>query len=184
MQEQITNRFSTIPYIWELRNKAAQKELYSFVDEFVEAVPEVFPRCCIHFEDWTGVDAINLLKRYREKVCCYNDDIQGTAAITLSGLINAMKIKKQKLSQQKILFLGAGSAGIGIADLIVSVMVQEGLSLKEAQSRISLFDINGLIESKRTDLQDFQKPYAHPNSPTKDFIEAIKSIQAHSNHRC
>src|SRR3984957_12170699 len=164
-------------YLGIRESRPSQKDLYSFVDEFVEAVQEVFPKCCIHFEDWTGVDAINLLKRYREKVSCYNDDIQGTAAITLSGLINAMKIKKQKLSQQKILFLGAGSAGIGIADLIVSVMVQEGLSLKEAQSRISLFDVNGLIESKRNDLQDFQKPYAHPNHSIRDFVEAITSIE-------
>ncbi len=164
-------------YLGMRETRPAQKELYAFVDEFVEAVQEVFPLCCIHFEDWTGVDAINLLKRYREKVSCYNDDIQGTAAITLSGLINAMKIKKRKLSQQKILFLGAGSAGIGIADLIVSVMVQESLSMKEAQSHISLFDVNGLIESKRNDLLDFQKPYAHPNTPTKDFTEAIKLIK-------
>jgi malate dehydrogenase (oxaloacetate-decarboxylating)(NADP+) len=164
-------------YLGIRQTRPPQAELYSFVDEFVEAVQEVFPLCCIHFEDWTGVDAMNLLKRYREKVSCYNDDIQGTAAITLSGLINAMKIKKQKLSQQKILFFGAGSAGIGIADLLVSVMVQEGLSLKEAQSRVSLFDVNGLIESKRNDLQDFQKPYAHPNNPTRDFVEVIKSIK-------
>ena len=164
-------------YLGLRETRPSQKDLYSFVDEFVEAVQEVFPKCCIHFEDWTGVDAINLLKRYREKVCCYNDDIQGTAAITISGLFNAVKIKKQKLSQQKILFLGAGSAGIGIADLIVSVMVQEGLSLKDAQSRISLFDVNGLIESNRKDLQDFQKPYAHPNKPIKDFAEAVKSFK-------
>ena len=112
--------------------RPSQKELYAFVDEFVEAVQEVFPLCCIHFEDWTGTDAINLLERYRDKVCCFNDDIQGTAAITVSGLINAMKIKKEKFKDQRILFLGAGSAGIGIANLIASVMVQEGLSLKEA----------------------------------------------------
>ena len=164
-------------YLGLRETRPSQKDLHAFVDEFVEAVQEVFPLCCIHFEDWTGSDAIDLLKRYREKVCCFNDDIQGTSAITLSGLINAMKIKKQNLSQQKILFLGAGSAGIGIADLIVSVMVQEGLSLKEAQSRISLFDINGLIESKRADLMGYQKPYAHPNKPTKDFVEAIQSIK-------
>jgi malate dehydrogenase (oxaloacetate-decarboxylating)(NADP+) len=164
-------------YLGIRETRPSQKDLYTFVDEFVEAVQEVFPLCCIHFEDWTGVDAINLLKRYREKVSCYNDDIQGTAAITLSGLINAMKIKKQKLSQQKILFLGAGSAGIGIADLIASVMVQEGLSLKDAQSHISLFDVNGLLESTRTDLLDFQKPYAHSSKQTKDFVEAVKLIK-------
>lgn len=164
-------------YLGIRQTRPSKEDLYQFVDEFVEAVQEVFPLCCIHFEDWTGVDAVNLLKRYGEKVSCYNDDIQGTAAITLTGLINAMKIKKQKLKEQKILFLGAGSAGTGIADLIASVMVQEGLSLKEAQACISLFDVNGLIESNRKDLQDFQKPYAHANTPTKSFVEAIKAFK-------
>jgi malate dehydrogenase (oxaloacetate-decarboxylating)(NADP+) len=147
------------------------------VDEFVEAIQEVFPKCCIHFEDWTGVDAVNLLERYRNKVCCFNDDIQGTASIVVSGLINALKIKKERFSQQKILFLGAGSAGIGIANLIASCMVQEGLSLKEAQRNIALFDVHGLIESKRTDLADFQKPYAHSLNPTKDFLQAIQEFK-------
>lgn len=164
-------------YLGLRQARPPQKELYDFVQEFVEAVQEVFPLCCIHFEDWTGVDAVNLLKIYRDKVCCFNDDIQGTAAISVSGLINAMKIKKQKISDQKILFLGAGSAGIGIADLIVSMMVQEGLSLKDAQSRISLFDVNGLLESTRKDLFDFQKPYAHQHPPTHDFVKAIQSIK-------
>lgn len=154
-----------------------QKELYSFVDEFVQAVQEIFPLCCIHFEDWTGVDAVNLLKRYRDKICMFNDDIQGTAGITISGLINAMKVKKEKFSKQKILFLGAGSAGIGIADLIASVMVEEGLSQKEAEGRIALFDVRGLIEAKRSDLFDFQKPYAHPLPPTKDFVQTIKTFK-------
>lgn len=161
-------------YLGLKESRPSQKVLYSFVDEFVEAVQQVFPLCCIHFEDWTGVDAVNLLARYREKVCCFNDDIQGTAAIVVSGLVNAMKIKKEKFSDQRILFLGAGSAGIGIANLIASVMVQEGLSLKEAQARIALFDVHGLIQSKRSDLVDFQKPYAHALRPTKEFAEAIK----------
>lgn len=157
--------------------RPSQKELYAFVDEFVEAVQEVFPLCCIHFEDWTGVDAINLLQRYRNQVCCFNDDIQGTAAIVVSGLINAMKIKKEAFRDQRVLFLGAGSAGIGIADLIVSVMVQEGMPLKEAQSRIALFDVHGLLEAKRKDLFDFQKPYAHALPATKQFVQAIQSFK-------
>lgn len=157
--------------------RPTEEQLYSFVDEFVDAVQEVFPLCCIHFEDWTGKDAVNLLQRYRDKVCCYNDDIQGTAAITLTGIVNALKIKKEKLKEQRILFLGAGSAGIGIANLIASVMVEEGLSLKDAQSHISLFDLNGLLESKRTDLFDFQKPYAHPATPIKDLVAAIKAFK-------
>lgn len=164
-------------YLGLKEKRPTQEELYSFVDEFVEAVQEIFPLCCIHFEDWTGVDAVNLLKRYRDKVCCFNDDIQGTSAIAVSGLINAMKIKKEKFANQRILFLGAGSAGVGIADLIVAVMVQEGLSLKDAQSQVALFDVHGLIESKRTDLFDFQKPYAHPMAPTKDFVEAIHAFK-------
>jgi len=164
-------------YLGLKERRPAQKDLYSFVDEFVEAVQEVFPLCCIHFEDWTGADAVNLLKRYREKVCCFNDDIQGTSAIAITGFINAMKIKKEKFADQKILFLGAGSAGIGIANLIVSVMVQEGLSLKEAQSRVALFDVHGLIEAKRSDLFDFQKPYAHAMPPTKDFVQAINAFK-------
>jgi malate dehydrogenase (oxaloacetate-decarboxylating)(NADP+) len=164
-------------YLGLKQPRPSQQELYAFVDEFVEAVQDVFPLCCIHFEDWTGTDAINLLERYRDKVCCFNDDIQGTAAITVSGLINAMKIKKEKFKDQRILFLGAGSAGIGIANLIASVMVQEGLSLKEAQSRIALFDVNGLIESKRTDLLPYQQPYAHALTPTKELVQAINTFK-------
>src|SRR5262249_56733844 len=122
-------------------------DLYSFVDDFVDAVQEVFPLCCIHFEDWTGVDAVHLLQRYRDKVCCYNDDIQGTASVTVAGLLNAVRIKGTKLSDEKILFLGAGSAGIGIADLIVSTMVREGLSAEQGRGRIYLFDVLGLIEA-------------------------------------
>lgn len=149
------------------------EELNRFVDEFVDAVQKLYPKCCIHFEDWTGVDAVHLLARYRDKVCCYNDDIQGTAGITLAGLINANKILKQKLKDQRILFLGAGSAGIGIADLIVSAMKREGLSEKEARKRISLFDVNGLLQAKRTDLYDFQRPYAHDYPAITDFVHAI-----------
>ncbi|TVQ43409.1 MAG: NAD-dependent malic enzyme [Gloeocapsa sp. DLM2.Bin57] len=164
-------------YLGLRQTRPSTEDLFSFVDEFVEAVQEVFPRCCIHFEDWTGVDAVHLLERYRDKVCCYNDDVQGTAGIAVAGLVNAMKITGKQFRDQRILFLGAGSAGIGIANLIVSTMVQEGLSLKDAQSQIFLFDVNGLLESTRTDLVDFQLPYAHDNPPLKDFVEAIKLIK-------
>src|SRR6516164_9831907 len=126
-------------YLGIRQTRPRTDELYAFVDEFVDAVQEVFPLCCIHFEDWTGVDAVHLLQRYRDKVCCYNDDIQGTAAVALAGLLNAVRIKGTKLSEEKVLFLGAGSAGIGIADLIVSAMRNEGLSEEQARSRISLF---------------------------------------------
>lgn len=164
-------------YLGLRKTRPTTDELYSFVDEFVEAVQEVFPKCCIHFEDWTGVDAVHLLQRYRDTYCVYNDDVQGTAGIVLAGMINAARIKGSELSSEKYLFLGAGSAGIGLANLLCSAMVEEGLSLEEAQSRVYMFDVNGLLESSRTDLVDFQKPYAHAHAPTRDFVAAIESIR-------
>ncbi len=164
-------------YLGMRKTRPATADLYSFVDEFVEAVQEVFPKCCIHFEDWTGADAVHLLQRYRDKYCVYNDDVQGTAGITLAGMINAAKIKSTKLKDEKYLFLGAGSAGIGLASLLCSALVPQGMNLKEAQSRVHMFDINGLLEASRTDLLDFQKPYAHQHAPTRDFVAAIESIK-------
>jgi malate dehydrogenase (oxaloacetate-decarboxylating)(NADP+) len=164
-------------YLGLRQTRPRTDELYQFVDELVDAVQEVFPLCCIHFEDWTGVDAIHLLQRYRDKVCCFNDDIQGTAAVALAGLMNAARIKGTRLSDEKVLFLGAGSAGIGIADLIVSAMRGEGASEEQARARISLFDVRGLIEPGRKDLEDFQMPYAHAMKPITDFVEAIEAIK-------
>ena len=164
-------------YLGLRKKRPSTEELYSFVDEFVEAVQEVFPKCCIHFEDWTGVDAIHLLERYRNKVSCYNDDVQGTAGITLAGMINATKLKGTQLKDEKYLFLGAGSAAIGLANLLCTALGEQGVSLEDAQSRVYMFDVKGLLESTRTDLVDFQMPYAHPHPPTKDFVAAIESIK-------
>ena len=100
-------------YLGLRRTRPSTEDLYSFVDEFVEAVQTVFPKCCIHFEDWTGVDAVHLLERYRNKYSVYNDDVQGTAGITLAGMINAARLKGTNLKDEKYLFLGAGSAAIG-----------------------------------------------------------------------
>jgi len=164
-------------YLGMRKTRPSTEELYSFVDEFVEAVQDVFPKCCIHFEDWTGVDAMHLLQRYRDKYCVYNDDVQGTAGITLAGMINATKLKGTQLKDEKYLFLGAGSAGIGLADLLCSALVAQSMKLKDAQSRVYMFDVNGLLESTRKDLVDFQKPYAHKHAPTRDFVAAIESIR-------
>jgi len=164
-------------YLGLRRSRPSTEELYSFVDEFVEAVQEVFPLCCIHFEDWTGSDAMHLLQRYRDKYNVYNDDVQGTAGITLAGMTNATKLKGTNLKDEKYLFLGAGSAGIGLANLLCSALVVQGMTLKEAQSRVTMFDINGLLETTRKDLADFQIPYAHQHAPTRDFIAAIESIK-------
>ena len=97
-------------YLGMRKTRPPTEELYSFVDEFMEAAQEVFQNCCVHFEDWTGVDAMHLLERYRDKYCVYNDDVQGTAGITLAGMINAAKLKGKKLKDEKYLFVGADSS--------------------------------------------------------------------------
>jgi malate dehydrogenase (oxaloacetate-decarboxylating)(NADP+) len=164
-------------YLGMRKTRPPTADLYAFVDEFVEAVQEVFPTCCIHFEDWTGTDAIHLLQRYRDHYCVYNDDVQGTAGIVLTGMINAAKLKGTSLRDEKYLFLGAGSAGVGLANLLCTALVEQGVTLKDAQSRVYMFDINGLLETTRKDLVDFQKPYAHEHAPTRDFVAAIESIK-------
>jgi len=152
-------------------------ELDAFVQEFVDAVQDVFPKCCIHFEDWKGADAIRLLARYVDQISCYNDDIQGTGSVTVAGLYNALKISKGDLKDQRILFLGAGSAGIGIANMIVSAMVLEGVKPEQAKEQISLFDVNGLLEPSRKGLLPEQMMYAHSHAPTKDLVAAIRSLK-------
>jgi malate dehydrogenase (oxaloacetate-decarboxylating)(NADP+) len=140
-------------------------------------VQQVFPGCCIHFEDWKGTDAIRLLNRYADKVLCYNDDIQGTASVALAGLTTALQIIDAPLTDQRILFLGAGSAGIGIANLIAAAMQTKGLSQDAARSRISMFDIDGLLEPSRAGLSDAQKVYAHKAQPSKDLVETIETLK-------
>lgn len=156
-------------YVGLRRHRPPTEELYAFVDEFVDAVQEVFPNCCIHFEDWTGADAIALLARYRNQVCCYNDDIQGTAGIVLAGLINALKITGGQLKDQRILFLGAGSAAIGLADLIVSALGQQGVPTETARQQIRMFDTQGLVVAGRPGLQTYKLSYAHKLPPSKPF---------------
>ena len=152
-------------------------ELDAFVDEFVQAVQEVFPGCCIHFEDWKGTDAIRLLAKYRDEVLCYNDDIQGTASVTIAGLTTALQIKNEKLVDQRILFLGAGSAGIGISNMIVSAMQLEGSAEAEARKRIALFDVGGLIEPSRKDLSPSQQAYAHQAEPSTNLVATIEAFK-------
>src|SRR5262249_51620889 len=125
----------------------------------------------IHFEDWKGTDALRLLSTYASRVLCYNDDIQGTASVVLAGLISALQ--GTPLSNQRVLFLGAGSAGIGIANLIASASQAGGLSASEARARIAMFDIDGLLEPSRRDLTPEQRVYAHAAEPTRDLVKAI-----------
>jgi malate dehydrogenase (oxaloacetate-decarboxylating)(NADP+) len=166
------------PLYLGLREKPpSDDELDELADEFVAAVQKVFPGCCIHFEDWKGTDAIRMLKRYVDKVLCYNDDIQGTASVTLAGLTTALQIIDAPLTEQRILFLGAGSAAIGIANLIASAMQIKGLSGDAARSRISMFDIDGLLESSRSGLSKEQAVYAHKAPPSKDLAETVERLK-------
>ncbi|RCS54380.1 NAD-dependent malic enzyme [Bremerella cremea] len=155
----------------------SEDEIDSIVDAFVEAANEVFPGVCVHFEDWRGTDAIRLLKRYQDKYLVYNDDIQGTASVTLAGLITALQIKREKLTDQRILFAGAGSAGIGIANMIVEAMKMQGLSEADARAKIAMFDVDGLLTKKRENLSPSQQAYAHDQEDTTDLEEAVKEVR-------
>jgi len=152
-------------------------EVDTLVEEFVTAVQEEFPACCIQFEDWGRADAFRLLARYRNRVCCFNDDIQGSGAVVLAGVLSALRITGGGLIDQTFLFLGAGSAGVGVADLLTQAMIAEGISAEQARARIWLFNRNGLVESRRDDLTDFQRPYAHHHASTRNFVAAIESLK-------
>ena len=166
------------PLYLGLREKPpSDQELDELVEEFVQAVQRIFPGCCIHFEDWKGTDAIRMLERYADKVLCYNDDIQGTASVALAGLQTALQILDASLTEQRILFLGAGSAAIGIANLIVAAMRIKGLSQDAARSRVSMFDIGGLLEPTRADLSEAQKVYAHKAQPSKNLVQTIETLK-------
>jgi malate dehydrogenase (oxaloacetate-decarboxylating)(NADP+) len=115
-------------YLGPREKPPSEHDLDELVEEFVQAVRQVFPNCCIHFEDWKGTDALRLIDRYKDRVLCYNDDIQGTASVTLAGLTTALQIKDAPLTEQRILFLGAGSAALGIGNLLASAMQADGLS--------------------------------------------------------
>ena len=106
-----------------------------------------------------------ILERYRDQICTYNDDIQGTAAVALAGIFGALRISEQKLTDQRFLFLGGGSAATGIAELISQAMALEGMDIDAARRRNALFDINGLMVTSRTDLAEFQKPFAQDHAP-------------------
>ena len=164
-------------YIGLRQTRPSAAELDEFVEEFVTAIQEEFPNCCIQFEDWGRTDAFRLLARYRDRVCCFNDDIQGSGAVAVAGILSAIRITGGNLSGQTFLCLGAGQAGIGIAEMLTQAMTLEGLSPEQARARIRLFNSKGLLESTRDDLADYQKPYAHPHAPTSDFVAAIELIK-------
>jgi len=166
------------PLYFGLRqNRIRGDEYMAFIDEFVAAVQSRYPKCCIQWEDFANINAVPILARYRDKICTYNDDIQGTAGIALAGIFAALRITKQKLTDQRFLFLGGGSAGTGIAELISQAMALEGMDITEARRRNALFDVNGLFVTSRTDLADFQEPFAQDREPISTFVDAVMTIK-------
>lgn len=137
----------------------------------------VFPRACVQFEDFAFAHAAPILARYRGRICCFNDDIQGTAAVALGGLTATLQIVGGSLADQRFLFLGAGTAGVGIADLLVQAMAMDGLSAEEARKRCWLFDVKGLLQSGRDGLAGFQKPFAHEHAVIDDFAKAVEELR-------
>ena len=166
------------PLYLGLRQPRVRGEAYAaFVDEFVEAVQQLYPRACIQWEDFANINAVPILQRYRDAICTFNDDIQGTAAVALAGIYGALRISGQRLGDQRFLFLGAGSAATGIAGLVSLAMAREGLSPDEAQQRNALFDVGGLVVASRNDLADFQRPFALDHAAVPTFIDAIKALR-------
>lgn len=164
-------------YLGLRQNRVRGEEYTAFIDEFVEAVQTLYPKCCLQWEDFANINAVPILARYRDKVCTYNDDIQGTAAVALAGIYGALRLSGQKLADQRFLFLGAGSAATGIAELISQAMALEGVDIDEARARNALFDVNGLQVTSRTDLADFQKPFAQDHAPVSTFVDAVKALR-------
>ena len=166
------------PYYIGLRQRRLRGAEYDdLVDEFITAACETFPGVLIQFEDFANHNAFRLLRKYRDTVCTFNDDIQGTAAVALAGIFTALRVTTDKLADQKILFLGAGEAATGIADLVVSAMVADGCSKAEALQRNWLMDSHGLVVKSRTDLAEHKIPYAHDHKPVSDFPSAIRTLK-------
>ena len=150
----------------------------ALVDEFMQAVAALYPDALVQFEDFGNQNAFRLLAKYRDRACCFNDDIQGTAAVTLAGLYSAMRlVPGGRLADQRLLFLGAGEAGTGIADLVVSALEAEGLPAHEARARCWFVDSKGLVTSGRDDLAAHKRPYAHDHPPVGDLVTAVHALR-------
>ncbi len=150
----------------------------ALVDEFMNAAQAVFPKALVQFEDFGNTNAFRILKKYQDRTACFNDDIQGTAAVTLAALWAAARLHpSQRLGSGNLLFLGAGEAGTGIGELVVSAMVREGVPEHEARNRCWFVDSKGLVVKARTDLAEHKLPFAHDHAPIPDLLSAIRALR-------
>jgi malate dehydrogenase (oxaloacetate-decarboxylating)(NADP+) len=149
----------------------------AFLDEFLEAVATAFPRAVIQLEDFSTANAFRLLERYRDRLCLFDDDIQGTAAVVLAGLRSALRLTGGRLADQRLLFLGAGEAGIGAGRLIAAALVRDGVPEARARACCWFFDSKGLVVEERPDLADYKRPFARPGRAVADLPETIRAIR-------
>jgi malate dehydrogenase (oxaloacetate-decarboxylating)(NADP+) len=166
------------PLYTGLRQKRIRGEAYdALIEEFMVAVGKVFPGVLVQFEDFGNRNAFRLLEKYRDRACTFNDDIQGTGAVALAGILSALRITGGKLRDQRVLFLGAGEAGIGIAENIVNVLVEEGLPAADARKRVWFVDSKGLIVKNRGQFTEHKLHYAHDHAPCADLLSAVNAIK-------
>lgn len=152
-------------------------EYDALVAELVEAVQEIFPDACMQFEDFGNTNAFRLLHDYRDRICMFNDDIQGTAGVTLAGLFSSERLTGVPLREQRILFLGAGEAGIGIGDLVVEALKLQDVLQEVARAQCWFVDSKGLVVSSRTDLAEHKKRFAHDHAPVASLLEAVEALK-------
>lgn len=167
------------PLYLGLRHERVSGEAYDeLIEEFMTEARRRWPNVLIQFEDFGNNHAFDLLERYKDKCLCFNDDIQGTATVAVTGVYSALRVTKQKLADQRFLFLGAGEAATGIAELLVDAMVAEGMDRAEALKHCCLFDSKGLVTSTRGDKLAHNKvPFAHDLPNCKTFIEAVRALR-------
>lgn len=160
-------------------------EYNAFIDQFVSTVQKLFPKAFLHWEDFGRENARNILEKYQNKICTFNDDIQGTGVVALSALLSGIKVTKTQLADQRIIVSGAGSAGIGVSDQIIEALCRQGLSLKEAYQRFWLIDRQGLLVEDDPHLTESQRPYARSRAEIDswqcekaDFISLADTVKA------
>ena len=170
--------FLNDPLYIGLKHERIRGEPYDVIlDEFITAVSDLWPEALIQFEDFANINAFRLLKKYRRQVCTFNDDIQGTACVTLAGLYAASRMTGRRLENQKVLFLGAGMAGTGIGELIVKAMVAEGMSESDARRQCWFVDSKGLVVKGRDKLAAHKVAFAHDHPHLPDLASAIEDLR-------
>ena len=165
-------------YLGNKHSRVNGDKYYQFVDQFVQCVEKLFPGLYLHFEDFGRDNADNILKKYRDHILTFNDDIQGTGIIVLAGILGALKISGQKLTEQKYVCFGAGTAGTGIVEQVYSEMLQAGLKPEEARQHFYLVDKQGLLFDDTPDLTPAQKPFVRKRSEfaNADQLKDLKSV--------